>query len=122
MSRFRVMMSGLALFVAAVAPAAAEDGAALFVKNCQTCHIVAKEGGVRTGPPLRGVVGRKAGSIEGFNYSPGLKASGIIWTPEMLDQWLTFPKKLVRDTMMLYRQNNPEIRKAIIDYLATQKD
>jgi cytochrome c len=122
MSRFRVMMSGLALFVAAVAPAAAEDGAALFVKNCQTCHIVAKEGGVRTGPPLRGVVGRKAGSIEGFNYSPGLKASGIIWTPEMLDQWLTIPKKLVRDTMMLYRQNNPEIRKAIIDYLATQKD
>jgi cytochrome c len=122
MIRFSVMMGGLAPLVAAVAPAAAEDGAALFVKNCQTCHIVAKEGGVRAGPPLRGIVGRKAGSIEGFNYSPGLKASGILWKPEALDQWLTFPRKMVRGTFMLYRQNNPEIRKAIIDYLATQKD
>jgi cytochrome c len=122
MCRLSIMMSGLALMIAAAAPAAAEDGAALFVKNCQTCHVVAKDGGVRTGPPLWGVVGRKAGTIEGFNYSPGLKASDIVWTKEALDQWLTFPKKMVRDTIMLYRQNDPEIRKAIIDYLAMQKD
>jgi cytochrome c len=122
MSRLGVMMSGCALLVAAVAPAAAEDGAALFVKNCQTCHVAAKDGGVRTGPPLWGVMGRKAGSIEGFAYSPGLKASGIVWTRETLDQWLTFPKKMVRDTFMLYRQNDPQIRKTIIDYLARQKD
>lgn len=122
MSRLGVMMSGCALLVAAVAPAAAEDGAALFVKNCQTCHVAAKDGGVRTGPPLWGVMGRKAGSIEGFAYSPGLKASGIVWTRETLDQWLTFPKKMVRDTLMLYRQDDPQIRKTIIDYLARQKD
>ena len=73
-------------------------------------------------PPLWGVMGRKAGSIDGFNYSAGLKASGIVWTAGTLDQWITFPKKMVRDTMMLYRQNDPKIRKAIIDYIATQKD
>ncbi len=75
-----VMMSGTILMIAGAAAAAAEDGAALFVKNCQTCHIIAKDGPVRTGPPLRGVIGRKAGTVEGFSYSAGLKASGIIWT------------------------------------------
>lgn len=117
-----VMMSGFALMIAGAAHAAAEDGAALFVKNCQTCHIIARDGPLRTGPPLRGVLGRKAGSVQGFNYSAGLKASGITWTKETLDQWLAFPKKMVRDTTMLYRQNNPDIRKAIIDFVAAQKD
>lgn len=122
MGRLGVMMSGLALAIVGTAPAAAEDGAALFVKNCQTCHIISKDGGVRVGPPLRGVIGRKAGSVEGFHYSAGLKASGIVWSEQTLDQWLTFPKKMVRDTLMLYRQNDPKIRKAIIDYIAAQKD
>ncbi|MGE3872473.1 MAG: cytochrome c family protein [Parvibaculaceae bacterium] len=123
MSRLGVMMTGLALLiVGAAAPAAAGEGAALFVKNCGTCHIIAKNGDVRAGPPLRGVIGRKAGTVEGFNYSAGLKASGIVWSERTLDQWLAFPKKMVRDTIMLYRQNDPEIRKAIIAYIATQKD
>ena len=122
MGRLTAMMSGFALMIAGAAPAAAGDGADLFVKNCQTCHLIAKEGGVRTGPSLWGVMGRKAGSVEGFNYSAGLKASGIVWTPETLDTWLTFPKKLVRDTTMMYRQTKPEVRKAIIDFIATQKD
>jgi cytochrome c len=108
--------------IVGAAPAAAEDGAQLFVKNCQTCHVIAKDGGVRVGPPLRGVIGRKAGTVEGFNYSPGLKASGIVWSEQTLDQWLSWPKKMVRDTFMLYRQSDPEIRKAIIDYIAAQKD
>jgi cytochrome c len=104
------------------APAAAEDGAELFVKNCGTCHVIAKDGGVRMGPPLRGVIGRRAGAVAGFAYSPGLKASGIVWSEQTLDRWLAFPKKMVRDTFMLYRQNDPAIRRAIIDYIAMQKD
>ncbi|MGE0238992.1 MAG: cytochrome c family protein [Parvibaculaceae bacterium] len=115
-------MSALALTFAGAASAAAEDGAALFVKNCQTCHIIAREGPKRMGPPLWGVFGRAAGAVEGFPYSAGLKASGLVWTRETLDQWLTFPKKMVRDTTMVYRQNNPEIRKVLIDYIATRKD
>src|SRR5262245_34619186 len=103
------------------APAPAEDAGALFVKNCQTCHTIDKGGVARQGPPLWGVIGRKAGTVQGFNYSDGLKASGIVWTPEKLDEWLAFPKKLVRDTFMTYRQTDPAIRKAIIAYVAAQK-
>jgi cytochrome c len=104
------------------AAAYAQDGAALFVKNCQTCHSIEKGAPARQGPPLYGVIGRKAGSVEGFKYSEGLKAAGWEWTPEKIDQWISFPKKMIRDTFMVYRQNDPAIRKAIVDYLVTQKD
>jgi cytochrome c len=99
----------------------AEDAAQLFVKNCQTCHTINKGGAARQGPPLWGVIGRKAGGVEGFRYSDGLKASGIVWTPEKLDEWLAFPRKLVRDTIMTYRQSDPAIRKAIIEYMAAHE-
>jgi len=104
------------------ASARGEDAAQLFVKNCQTCHTIEKGAGVRQGPPLWGVIGRKAGSVPGFTYSDGLKASGIVWTPEKIDAWITFPKKLVRDTFMNYRQSDPAIRKLIIDYVAAHRD
>lgn len=122
MNRFGLVMTLFAATMADASLAAAEDGAELFVKNCQTCHTIAKEGSKRVGPPLWGVIGRKAGSLEGYPYSAGLKTSGIFWTRDTLDQWLTFPKKMVRDTNMVYRQTKPEIRKAIIDYVAMQKD
>jgi cytochrome c len=99
----------------------ADEGGDLFVKNCQTCHTIDKGGGVRQGPPLWGVVGRKAGSVPGFQYSDGLKASGIVWTPEKIDEWITFPKKLVRGTFMSYRQSDPAIRKAIVAYVAAHR-
>jgi cytochrome c len=122
MNRLVVMMNATVLMIAGAAHAAAEDGAALFVRNCQTCHIITREGSVRAGPPLWGVFGRKAGTVQGFTYSAGLKASGIVWTKETLDQWLAFPKKMVRDTTMVYRQSKPEVRRAIIDFVAAQKD
>ena len=102
--------------------ACAEDGAQLFVKNCQTCHSIEKGARARQGPPLYGVVGRKAGSVEGFKYSPRLKAAGWVWTAEKIDAWISFPKKMIRDTFMVYRQNDPAIRKAIVDFVAAQKD
>jgi cytochrome c len=108
--------------VATMPVAAADDGAALFKKNCQTCHSIEKGAAARQGPPLYGIVGRKAGSIEGFKYSAGLKAAGWEWTPEKIDQWISFPKKMIRDTYMVYRQNDPDIRKAIVAYLEIQKD
>jgi cytochrome c len=99
----------------------AEDAAALFVKNCQACHTIDKAGAARQGPPLWGVIGRRAGTVDGFKYSEGLKSSGIVWTPERLDEWIASPKKLVRDTFMNYRQTDPAIRKTIIDYMVSKK-
>ena len=119
----RVIAGGILSAVAALHAAAwAEEGAELFKKNCQTCHSIEKGAPARQGPPLYGVIGRKAGTVEGFKYSDGLKAAGWVWTPEKIDQWITFPKKVIRDTFMNYRQGDPEIRRAIIAYIATQKD
>ena len=61
---------------------------------------------------------RKAGTLEGYKYSPGLKAAGWQWSAEQLDLWLTDAKALVPDTLMsTYRQKDPDKRKVIIDYL-----
>lgn len=120
----RGMIVGGVWFAAAAlhTTAWAQDGAALFKKNCQTCHSIEKGAPTRQGPPLYGVIGRAAGTVEGFKYSDGLKAAGWVWTAEKIDEWITFPKKMIRDTFMNYRQADPEIRKAIIAYIATLKD
>jgi cytochrome c len=120
--QLRSVSAVLFLVSAALPTLAADEGAALFKKNCQTCHAIEKDAAARQGPPLYGVVGRQAGSIEGFKYSEGLKAAGWEWTPEKLDEWLAFPKKMIRSTTMVYRQNDPAVRKTIVAYLAAQKD
>ena len=68
------------------------EGDKLF-RNCQACHTLTGPNGEklrtggRVGPNLYGIVGRAAGGLEGYNFSPGLKAlntSGLIWTEEAL--------------------------------------
>ena len=97
------------------APSAADEE--LFRKNCQTCHSLVDDGVQRTGPNLQQVVGRKAGSIGGFPYSQALKDAGFSWTTEALDAWLTNPQSYLPGTYMMYRQNDPAVRSAIIRYL-----
>ncbi len=113
------LAAGISL-VASVPAAQAEDGKALFEKNCGTCHSV-KAGEMRQGPSLHGVVGRKAGKLEGFKYSAALAAADWTWNAEMLDKWITDPHDVLPDTVMMYQQDDPAIRAAIIGYLETQK-
>lgn len=62
-------------------------GEAFFNQRCQTCHN--PDAASKTyGPPLKGVIGRKAGVIEGFAYSEALKSSGIVWTEASLRAWM----------------------------------
>jgi len=68
---------------------------------------------------LRGVLGRKAGTVAGFSYSDALRRSGIIWTGELLDEWLQNPEALVKDNDMEFRVPNPDERAALIAYLKT---
>ncbi len=106
--------------VAAIAPAVAEDdaGAKLFKNHCGACHAIDSAAPARQGPNLHGLLQRKAGALEGYKYSPGLKAAAWQWTPEQLDLWLTDPKALVPDTLMsAYKQKDPDKRKLVIDYL-----
>lgn len=69
---------------------------------CAACHTF--HAGERTiiGPNLHGVFGRPAASVPGFDYSPALRDSGIVWTPETLESWLADPATFVAGTKMTF--------------------
>ncbi|MET3827604.1 c-type cytochrome [Sphingomonas echinoides] len=98
----------------------AAKGAVDFV-TCKTCHAI--EAGVnRIGPSLHAVVGRAAGTIPGFTYSPANKNSGITWTEEKLFQYLENPQRVVPGTKMTFAgwPTDPQKRADVIAYLKTQ--
>ena len=77
------------------------QGKAVFAR-CAICHNVEKDGGNGVGPNLFGIVGRKAASVDGFNYSGPMKASGIVWNDDKLSQWIAAPAKMVPGTKMAF--------------------
>jgi len=93
------------------------DGATLFKQQCATCHTVDPAEPIRQGPPLAKVLGRPAGKLDGFHYSPGLAKADFVWDEARLDAWLTNPQAVIADAFMAYRQAKPETRAAIISYL-----
>ena len=103
-------------------PALAEAGAAVF-KKCQACHKVGDGAKNGTGPLLNGIVGRHAGSVEGFKYSKPMIAAGeggLVWTSETLHQFLADPKGFVKGTKMSFAGlKKTEDVDAVIAYLAT---
>ena len=101
----------------------ADKGKALFnSRTCVACHTNTGTAN-RVGPPLFGVVGRKAGSVASFpGYSDDLKKAGFDWTPEKLDAWINDPKSIVPTTKMVYNGlKNEAERKDLIAYLQTLK-
>ena len=93
------------------------DGAALFKQQCATCHSTNLSDAPRQGPTLVRIVGRQAGKVEGFRYSPGLAQAGFSWDESRLDAWLTDPQAVIPGAIMTYRQTRAETRAAIITYL-----
>jgi cytochrome c len=93
------------------------DGAALFKQQCATCHTTNLSDATRQGPTLAQIIGRKAGKVEGFHYSPGLAQADFTWDENRLDAWLTNPQAVVPGAVMPYRQAKAETRTAIISYL-----
>ena len=112
---------GLASAQMAVPDAMAPDGAKLFKNQCATCHTLKAADPQRQGPTLEGVVGRKAGSIAGFHYSPGFAKADWIWDDTRLDAWLTNPQAVIPGAVMPYKQAKAEVRGAIIAYLKGQR-
>lgn len=95
----------------------AASGEKLFAP-CKACHNFVKNG---VGPDLKGVVGRKAGTYEGYSYSAPMKASGITWDEANLQEWLKNPKAKVPGTKMIF-PGYPDPKKVndVIAYLKTQ--
>jgi cytochrome c len=104
----------LALLWASAAQAAdVAHGEALY-EGCQDCHSLDKND---VGPRHRGVYGRKAGSLPDYDYSDGLKNSGLVWNEQTLDKWLTNPQALVPGARMFYHLDNPADRADVIAFL-----
>ena len=100
--------------------AAPPDGSKLFANQCATCHAMAPGAAPRQGPNLAGVVGRKAGLVPGFKYSPAFAKADWEWDEAHLDKWLANPQAMLPGTVMLYRQADPKTRQVIIAWLKEQ--
>jgi cytochrome c len=102
----------------------AAHGQVLFKARCSLCHQPDKGGKNGVGPALWGAYGRTAAkSTNGFAYSDALKASGVVWTPVTLNQWIQKPGSLVPGVkMVLPPVSNPQDRADIIAFLKTESD
>lgn len=114
----------LGLWLAGVASAAgaataagdAVRGAQVYEARCSGCHSVDAD---RVGPRHAGIVGRRAGSVAGFDYSPALRGSRLVWDAALLDRWLTDPEALLPGQRMGYRLGDAAERADVIAFLAT---
>ena len=115
----------MALAAVVAAPAQAQDAAAgegVFKRVCATCHNPTAEGPRKLGPSLFKVVGRKAGSLEGFKYSTAKRDADVVWTPDKLDPYLANPRGFMPGTSMAYAGLKSDTDRAnVIAYLQTLK-
>jgi cytochrome c2 len=148
----RFITVGVLLLVCGIGARAQEvsEGRALYRDHCSTCHgLIASEGASRQraptlvrvimvpsvterervaiappyGPPLRGVYGRPAGTVEGFTYSRAFKKvlQGVVWDHQALDRWITDSQAWVPGSLMFYAQPDADIRRRIIAYLQAHR-
>ena len=104
---------------------APEDGAKVF-RKCQACHAVGPEAFNRTGPHLNDLFGRRAGALDGFDYSAGLVRmgnDGLMWDFASLDAYLENPKAFASDTRMNFAGlKAPEDRADVLAFLRQYSD
>lgn len=122
--RFCTILAITALPMLAQAENDPDAGRRVFTQ-CLACHTINEGAPARIGPNLRGVVGRAAGSIDGFRYSPNMRelaATNFIWTEANLTNYLADPKVLLpRGYMAFPGLRNPEQISDVIAYLRVQR-
>jgi len=98
-----VLAAGIMLAAVGLAHADgdADRGAKRF-EECASCHTLDRTQATTLGPSLYGVFDRKAGTLADYRYSPAMKRSGITWTPETIDKFITDPQAAVPANRMPY--------------------
>jgi cytochrome c len=94
------------------------SGSAIYIAKCSACHSIDEN---RVGPLHTGVVGRKAGGVKNYEYSPALQSSTVIWNKTSLNLWLQDPEKLIPGQKMGYRLPLAQEREDVVVYLASLK-
>ena len=85
-------------------------------RKCVACHSL-QEGKNKIGPPLYNLLGRKAGTVEGYRYSKAMKNSDVVWDEESLDKFLIKPRKFIPKTKMSFRGiKKKSLRDALISF------
>lgn len=92
----------------------AARGKLIFERRCTGCHAMEAD---REGPRLAGVFGRRAGSVPGYDYSAGLRNSGVTWNEATLVKWLADPDTIAADTKMDFHLPKAQERADLIAYL-----
>lgn len=100
--------------VSCVHAADAARGRQLYESRCGACHSIDEN---RAGPAHKGVYGRKAGLAQGFDYSPAVKASRVVWNQNTLDRWLANPEQLIRGQKMGFSVPEAKDRADLIEFL-----
>ncbi len=140
MPRFSLVLAAGAVLAtmgsAAAQPAGnAENGADVF-KKCRACHMIGEGARTLVGPPQNNLIGRKAGTFEGYSYSPLNKAAGeagLVWNEQTIFEYLAAPnaflKKFLTDngkadqatgsTKMAFKLSDEQDRRDVIAYLKT---
>jgi len=105
--------------VAAVAAPAttAPNGKSIFLR-CVACHTLDAAAPPRMGPHLEAIVGRKAATVAGYDYSAAMRGQTFVWTEARLDKWLKRPQAMLPGVCMPFTGlARKQERKALITYL-----
>ena len=106
------------IFIEPAQQSSASDVRQLY-RICTACHIAPNGTESAIGPDLMGVVGRRVGAVDGFDYSASMQASGGVWTRERLDAFLENPALVIPGTTMTFAGiKEPAARRALIEFLA----
>lgn len=110
-------------FKALLGDADVSKGEKSFMRKCSSCHDHEKNGGHGKGPQLWNVMGRKAGSAPGFEYSAAMASSGHTWNWATLNYYLTNTEQAVPGRAMNFRGIRRDAPRAdLLLFLATLND
>lgn len=104
MSKFLDTILAATAFIALTATAHAADAAAgeKVFNKCKACHAVGEGAKNKVGPELNDLIGRQAGSVEGFKYSRAMAESGITWNDETIAAYLADPRGYIPKNKMAF--------------------